>query len=212
MSYDQAGKERKLPLQEQEELRLETYKNSHIYKQKPDLKEGVSSHPKSALVQFSLKAHRRSKPRTSWPKRSALAQKELSRPDMFLPSRAQLQSPCHSNKAYEFYHIHFTLLTLSLHSSVVHGASIRCLVDRGGACLESGKLEILRLLSVIFYSSSNTNPLVSEFNPTLSKAKSSLTLSEAESNPTLFEVESSPTLSESESSVSVRDRVRVFSV
>ncbi|RDX81003.1 hypothetical protein CR513_38377, partial [Mucuna pruriens] len=34
MTYDQAGKERKLQLQELEELRLEAYENSQIYKQK----------------------------------------------------------------------------------------------------------------------------------------------------------------------------------
>ncbi|RDX96151.1 hypothetical protein CR513_21224, partial [Mucuna pruriens] len=34
MAYDQAGKERKLQLQELEELRLEAYENSQIYKQK----------------------------------------------------------------------------------------------------------------------------------------------------------------------------------
>ncbi|RDX97222.1 hypothetical protein CR513_20023, partial [Mucuna pruriens] len=34
MAYDQAGKERKLQLQELEELRLEAYENSRIYKQK----------------------------------------------------------------------------------------------------------------------------------------------------------------------------------
>ncbi|RDX74160.1 hypothetical protein CR513_46117, partial [Mucuna pruriens] len=33
MAYDQAGKERKLQLQELEELRLEAYENSLIYKQ-----------------------------------------------------------------------------------------------------------------------------------------------------------------------------------
>ncbi|RDX64554.1 hypothetical protein CR513_56881, partial [Mucuna pruriens] len=32
MAYDQAGKERKLQLQELEELRLEAYENSRIYK------------------------------------------------------------------------------------------------------------------------------------------------------------------------------------
>ncbi|RDX85507.1 hypothetical protein CR513_33294, partial [Mucuna pruriens] len=34
LSFDQAGKERKLKLQELEELRLEAYENSKIYKQK----------------------------------------------------------------------------------------------------------------------------------------------------------------------------------
>ncbi|RDY09959.1 hypothetical protein CR513_05590, partial [Mucuna pruriens] len=34
MAYDQAGKERKLQLQELEELCFEAYKNSRIYKQK----------------------------------------------------------------------------------------------------------------------------------------------------------------------------------
>ncbi|RDX71672.1 hypothetical protein CR513_48946, partial [Mucuna pruriens] len=34
MAYDQASKERKLQLQELEELRLEAYKNSQIYKRK----------------------------------------------------------------------------------------------------------------------------------------------------------------------------------
>ncbi|RDX76485.1 hypothetical protein CR513_43513, partial [Mucuna pruriens] len=34
MAYDQAGKERKLQLQELEELCLEAYENSQIYKQK----------------------------------------------------------------------------------------------------------------------------------------------------------------------------------
>ncbi|RDX73952.1 hypothetical protein CR513_46365, partial [Mucuna pruriens] len=34
MAYDQAGEERKLQLQELEELRLEAYENSRIYKQR----------------------------------------------------------------------------------------------------------------------------------------------------------------------------------
>ncbi|RDX62761.1 hypothetical protein CR513_58870, partial [Mucuna pruriens] len=34
MAYDQAGEERKLQLQELEELRLEAYENSYIYKQR----------------------------------------------------------------------------------------------------------------------------------------------------------------------------------
>ncbi|RDX94194.1 hypothetical protein CR513_23450, partial [Mucuna pruriens] len=45
LAYDQADKERKLQLQELEELRLEAYENSWIYKQK----EGVSSRPESKL-------------------------------------------------------------------------------------------------------------------------------------------------------------------
>ncbi|RDY02740.1 hypothetical protein CR513_13759, partial [Mucuna pruriens] len=45
MAYDQAGQERKLQLQELEELRLEAYENSLIYKEK-DLKEEVQSRPK----------------------------------------------------------------------------------------------------------------------------------------------------------------------
>ncbi|RDX98924.1 hypothetical protein CR513_18096, partial [Mucuna pruriens] len=39
---------------------------------------------------------------------------------------------------------HFTLLTLSFHSSVVHGASVQHLVDRGGVDLEFGKPEVIR--------------------------------------------------------------------
>ncbi|RDX75732.1 hypothetical protein CR513_44348, partial [Mucuna pruriens] len=53
MAYDQADKERKLQLQELEELRLEAYENSQIYKQK----EGILSGPESASVQFTFKAH-----------------------------------------------------------------------------------------------------------------------------------------------------------
>ncbi|RDX89346.1 hypothetical protein CR513_28946, partial [Mucuna pruriens] len=49
MAYDQPDKERKLQLQEVEELRLEAYENSRIYKQKPDPKKGVSSQAKSKL-------------------------------------------------------------------------------------------------------------------------------------------------------------------
>ncbi|RDX99883.1 hypothetical protein CR513_17001, partial [Mucuna pruriens] len=42
MAYDQASRERKLQLQELEELRLEAYENSQIYKEK-DLEKGVHS-------------------------------------------------------------------------------------------------------------------------------------------------------------------------
>ncbi|RDX65802.1 hypothetical protein CR513_55519, partial [Mucuna pruriens] len=45
LAKDQAGKERKLQLQELEELHLEAYGNSRFYKQK----EGVLSWPESKL-------------------------------------------------------------------------------------------------------------------------------------------------------------------
>ncbi|RDY08551.1 hypothetical protein CR513_07197, partial [Mucuna pruriens] len=48
------------------------------------------------------------------------------------------------NSKVQSYHTHFTLLTLSLHSSMVHGASVWHLVDRRGATLESRKLEVIR--------------------------------------------------------------------
>ncbi|RDY03523.1 hypothetical protein CR513_12887, partial [Mucuna pruriens] len=108
-----------------------------------------------------------------------------------------------TSKTNQSYHIHFTILTLLLRSSVVHGASVRCLVDRGGASLEFGKPEFAFTFDtyVICYSTSNTNPLF----PLSAMAESSPTFSEAESSLTLSKTESS--LTSSESSVSVRDQV-----
>ncbi|RDX88292.1 hypothetical protein CR513_30130, partial [Mucuna pruriens] len=51
LAYDQAGEQRKFQLQELNELRLEAYENSRIYK--------PSSRPKSVAIQFMTKAHSR---------------------------------------------------------------------------------------------------------------------------------------------------------
>ncbi|RDY06221.1 hypothetical protein CR513_09825, partial [Mucuna pruriens] len=193
MAYDQVGKEKKLQLQELEELYLEACENSQIYKQKPDPEEGVLSRPESAFVQFSLKAHLELKDEATNNTFQVNGHQLKTFHEGSTPIVAQNQERLDPKEApwsrkVQSYHTQFTLLTLSLHSAVVHGALVRHLVDQRGTGLESRKLEYL----VYFLSYSIFLVIQTPLFSLSAESESSLTPSKSSPTP-------------SESNVSVRD-------